>query len=233
MHKISGYDTIKTDVNGCSQDLEKSMYKKLSEEKLDDIINAGIAEFATYGFEGASISRIAKNAGTSVGVIYKYYADKDALFLECVRISLDALGSVIDSLPRHTDTVEDAVRYVIDALIKHAKEHSLIIRMYNEITSIGVSKNVALLADEIEGVTARAYAGVLKSAQEKGLIRDDIDEKKLAFFFDNLLMSLQFSYSCEYYRERMKIYCGKDAQDDDDSIRDALTEFILGALKAK
>ena len=209
------------------------MYKKLSEEKLENITRESIAEFATYGYDGASVNRIAKNAGTSVGVIYKYYADKDALFLECVRVSLDALNGILADLKNHADSVEEAVRFVISALLKHAKEHALINRMYNEITSIGVSKNVALLADEIESVTAGVYFDIFRKAQEKKLIRDDIDGKKLAFFFDNLLMSLQFSYSCEYYRERMKIYCGPDSFENDDAMMESLVAFILGALGAK
>ena len=105
--------------------------------------------------------------------------------------------------------------------------------MYNEITSIGVSKNVALLADEIETVSAKTYAKILKKAQEENSVRGDINVEKLAFFIDNLLMSLQFSYSCEYYRDRMKIYCGKDVLNDDEEMKEALVKFIMGALTAK
>ncbi|MCR4778624.1 MAG: TetR/AcrR family transcriptional regulator [Lachnospiraceae bacterium] len=209
------------------------MYKKLSEEKLTNIREEGIAEFATYGYEGASISRIAKKAGTSVGVIYKYYEDKDALFLECVRISLDSLNTILEGLEENCKTLEDSLRFLISSLIDHAKKHELVNRMYNEITSIGVSKNVALLADEIETVSAKTYAKILKKAQEENAVRGDIDVKKLAFFVDNLLMSLQFSYSCEYYRDRMKIYCGKDVLNDDEEMKEALVKFIMGALIAK
>ena len=209
------------------------MYKKLSEEKLENIRNEAVSEFATYGYEGASIGRIAKNAGTSVGVIYKYYADKDALFLECVNTSLSALNGILEELHAHMGSLRDAIGYIISALIDHAKEHALINRMYNEITSIGVSKNVALLAEEIESVTAKTYIDYFEKAQKEGLIRGDIDIARLAFFFDNLLMSLQFSYSCEYYRERMKIYCGTESFDDDEAMKEALVNFIIGALTAK
>ena len=57
------------------------MYKKLTDEQIQIIIDSGIAEFAHEGFVGANLSRIAKSAGVSVGVIYKYYADKKDLFL--------------------------------------------------------------------------------------------------------------------------------------------------------
>ena len=31
-----------------------------------------------------------------------------------------------------------------------------------------------------------------------------------AFLVDNLLMNIQFSYACDYYSERYKIYAGED-----------------------
>ena len=61
------------------------MYRKLDEAALGTILEAGIAEFARCGFQPASVASVAKNAGVSVGVIYKYFGDKDAFFLACVR----------------------------------------------------------------------------------------------------------------------------------------------------
>ena len=58
------------------------MYKKLTDEQIQIIIDSGIAEFAKEGYVGANLSRIAKDAG---GVIYMYYAYKESLFLACVR----------------------------------------------------------------------------------------------------------------------------------------------------
>ena len=48
------------------------MYKKLDETALEAILEAGIEEFARCGFQPASIADVAKKAGVSVGVIYKY-----------------------------------------------------------------------------------------------------------------------------------------------------------------
>ena len=51
------------------------MYRKLDEAALGTILEAGIAEFARCGFQPASVASVAKNAGVSVGVIYKYFGD--------------------------------------------------------------------------------------------------------------------------------------------------------------
>lgn len=71
------------------------MYRKLDEAALGTILEAGIAEFARCGFQPASVASVAKNAGVSVGVIYKYFGDKDAFFLACVRHSLELLDTTL------------------------------------------------------------------------------------------------------------------------------------------
>ena len=49
------------------------MLKKLTEEKLNEVLEAGIGEFADCGLHQASMNAIARRAGISVGVLYKYY----------------------------------------------------------------------------------------------------------------------------------------------------------------
>ena len=55
------------------------MYKKLDDEILNNILESGIDEFVDRGFSGANMRGIAQRAGVSVGVIYKYFSDKDSI----------------------------------------------------------------------------------------------------------------------------------------------------------
>ena len=63
-----------------SQDT-KPKTRRRKEARPAEIIDAGIDEFAKYGFERARLDRIAKTAGISKGTIYLYYPSKEALFL--------------------------------------------------------------------------------------------------------------------------------------------------------
>ena len=63
-----------------------------------------------------------------------------------------------------------------------------------------------------------------------GEISEEIDPALFAFFFDNLLMMLHFSYSCDYYEDRFRIYCGDDIASRDEDVRRQLLMFIGGAL---
>ncbi|HWQ79556.1 MAG TPA: TetR/AcrR family transcriptional regulator [Anaerovoracaceae bacterium] len=206
------------------------MMKKLTEEKMAEILETGIAEFAEKGMDRANINVIAKKAGISVGVLYKYYADKEAFFLACLRKSLDVLESVIHDVIAGEDKLLARAEKLIRAVQRYAREHSNYINMYNEITAGSGKKFAPLLAAEIESLTAKTYAGFIERAMENGDIRNDINPRLFAFFFDNLLMMLQFSYSCDYYRERAKIYCGEDILEDDEKVVSELLKFLESAF---
>ena len=49
------------------------MLKKLSEEQLERLLEAGVGEFALRGLAGTNMRTIADRAGISVGALYKYY----------------------------------------------------------------------------------------------------------------------------------------------------------------
>lgn len=206
------------------------MYKKLTDEKLDALIQAGITEFADKGFDKANLSLIAKNAGISVGVIYKYYEDKEALFLACVRFCLDALTEALKDVAFKSENLEESIRSVIHTLIVHAKEHQDINRMYHEITAGGAKQFSKVLAEEVEGISALVYTDLIRKAQAENKCRKDADPAMFAFFFDNLFMMLQFSYSCDYYRERLKLYCGEEIFEETEVIEAQLGKFLSGAL---
>ena len=80
------------------------MLKKLTEAKLTEILETGITEFAQNGPDQANINVIAKKSGVSIGVIYKYFENKDAFFVACLRHALKTLeGAINDALAgKHT-----------------------------------------------------------------------------------------------------------------------------------
>lgn len=50
----------------------------------EHILSYAFAEFAARGYLGASINTICSSGQISKGLLYHYYADKDALYLACV-----------------------------------------------------------------------------------------------------------------------------------------------------
>ena len=119
---------------------------------------------------------------------------------------------------------------IIRAVQLYSRKHGNYINMYNEITSGSSKKFAMFLAKEIESLSSKTYVSFIEEAKSAGDLRTDMDSRLFAFFFDNLLTMLQFSYCCDYHKERMKIYCGEDIFDDDEKVVTELLKFIESAF---
>lgn len=205
------------------------MLKKLTQEQQDVILERAIEEFGKNGPERAAISQIARRSGVSVGVIYKYYDNKEALFDHCLKHSIKLLTRVMNEAVSGEDDLWHACEKLIRACISFSKEHAPYIQMYHAIT--GSREDAGKYAAAIESVTASTYTQLIEKARQEKAVRKDLDPALCAMFFDNLLMMLHFSYGCEYYRERMNIYCGRQ-MDSEDYATKQMMAFLRGALSS-
>lgn len=206
------------------------MFKKLTEEQQIQLLETGIDEFARNGLDGSSVNVIAEKAGISIGVLYKYYTDKEHFFLACVQRSLEALDSILQEQIASSEKPLAHAKQLISTLQKYSREHSSYINMYHLITTGNNKIYTAKLAKEIESRSAAVYTHFIEEAQGKGLIRKDITPSLFAFFFDNLLMMLHFSYCNDYYKERFKIFCGSRVMNDDSLVAEELVKFLESAF---
>ncbi len=89
------------------------MFCELKEEKRGRILDACIEEFARYGYENSSTNRIVQKAGISKGSLFKYFENKEELFLfvfESVATEmLQDMGKRMQELPE--DLFERVIQY--------------------------------------------------------------------------------------------------------------------------
>ncbi len=209
----------------------KDTFDRIPDEKRARIIEIATAEFAGKGFDNANINDIAEKAGISVGSLYKYFDSKENFFLTCVSFGIETLQVVLSDALESDEDIMVKTEKMLRLIQKHTRENRDLIRLYNEITSESNSALVKKLSRELEEISANAYTTLIRQAQEKGEIREDADPQLCAFFADSLFMMLQFSYACEYYQERFRIYAGENIFDRDEAVVQQFLRFIKAALK--
>lgn len=211
----------------------KKTFNRINEEKKYSILSTAVNVFSSKGFNSANINIIAAEAEVSVGAMYKYFESKRALYLTCVEWVITHLSNHIDEIIKNNDDLLDMLEEMIRTIQKFRTENETFTKMYYEMATESNAEYAMLISSQIEGVTSNLYAAYIEHAKTNDQIRQDIDSRYFAFFIDNILMMLQFSYSCEYYIDRMKIYTYKDVLDDDEKLREQVMLFIKGALYYK
>ena len=209
----------------------KEAFERASDERKEKILEVGIEEFSSKGYENANINVIAKNSGISIGLMYKYFSTKEDLFVTCVQRGMQILDNAVDEILRSNDKILVKAEKLIRTTCMHSKKNANYIKLYNEISSEKGTEMVKMLGREIEGSTSPKYITCIAQAFAKGDVRQDLDPRMFAFFLDNLLTTLQFSYTCDYYRERFEIYTGINVDElDDEQVVTQLLKFIESAF---
>ncbi len=76
-----------------------SQFLQLAPDKQQQIIQASVAEFAEHGYDLASTNRIVQRAGISKGVLFKYFRDKEALFLYVCEVTMQDYVATMPTEP--------------------------------------------------------------------------------------------------------------------------------------
>ncbi len=211
-------------------DFFKDTFRKLPEEKRNKIMDTAIVEFAELGFDNANINTIAMKAGVSVGSMYKYFDNKEDLFLSVIHYCVVTLKTILYEVIQEEKTFDLRIEKIIKAIQSYSRENVHLTKLYNEMATESRSSLVWKIVSDMENTAVELYTSNIKEAQEAGVVRKDINPNYFAFFLDNLFISLQFSYACEYYKERMKLFIGEDVFENDELVVQQLMKFIRGAF---
>lgn len=209
----------------------KPTFENISQEKRIKILSTAVEEFATKGFENANINMIAKKAQVSVGSLYKYFDTKFDLFLTSVNYGVGCLEQILAPVIASDEDIMIKLEKIVRAAISFSKKNAVMIKLYNEFTTESNYELGQQISEKLERITADAYKQAIIQGQVAGEIRTDIDPAMAAFMVDNLLMGVQFSYACDYYKERYTIYAGKDIFEKEEFAIENMLRFVKASLK--
>lgn len=209
----------------------KDTFDNISEERKKRILDVAIKEFAVNGYNAANINVISKKADISIGSLYSYFASKEDLFLTIIDMGFYLLEEVLNN----ANAMEGDIFSKLENLFISAREYAIkypeMNQIYLDLTTQGLSGLANRLSNKLESATAEFYSNIIGDAQMKGILRNDIDKSITAYLIDNLLIMYQFSFSSDYYRDRMRIFLGHKDDIDNDALLNEIMGFIKKAIK--
>ena len=142
-------------------------------------VSAGV--FAEHGYGGASLRRIATEAGLQVGSLYFHFRTKDELVAATLVDGVDsaraALEEAISSVPddaSELDRLRAAVRGHLDALHASDDRAAAVVRMVETLPPHLRSAHVVH-----ERRFARVWRDVLERGRRAGVVRSDVEPRIL------------------------------------------------------
>lgn len=189
----------------------KETFLKLPGEKRRSILAAAAAVFARDGYHAASIDSICKKAGISNGALYKYFKNKEDLFLaiidqgiELVREfyrQFDPAGPLLVTLER-----------IFNGIPRTVPAEGTAVSIYLDLCTRALNRFAEKKSGQLEQVGRDFLSGLLENAAERGEIPRGVDIPAAVYLIDNLILLYSFSMVSAHYRRRLLVFMneGKD-----------------------
>ncbi len=161
-------------------------YDEIRQQKRRLIVEVALKLFATEGYHAASISKIAKTAGISKGLMYNYFESKEDLLIAVVDGGLDELISMFDNLEAQLS--DEGFRLMIDEMFMMVEEQK---DFWNLYYSLMMQPAVmSLFEQKIKEVFPKMMAVIIPYFISKGIE----DPETEAVFFFSMLDGIGFDY---------------------------------------
>lgn len=180
--------------------------------------------FAERGYDGCSVSDIAKQAGMSQGNIYWYFSSKAELLKAILVQGFETLGVMMEDAASQSGTGLEKLDILLTrflALARESRGDEFITIVVTIIGQGGVQRLSEMGTDTLEVATKyqQAVATILAQGQADGTIDPAIDVTLLTTFFFSFLNGLMFMYPKEW----------RDISEE--TIRDAVLRLVASTRK--
>jgi len=209
----------------------KETFEKTSEDRRQKILDVALAEFAQNGYSAAKINDIAKKAGISIGSLYSYFESKEDLFLTIVSMTVQLLESALAESTKNGGDIFVVFERILRLIEARAEMYSKYNQVYQSITTQELSFMSQKLSGQIERIVVKLFVDLINEGKKSGIVNEQVDSNVAALLLDSIAMMYQFSYSSDYYKERLKLFLGDSYANPDYDVSEMIMKFIERALR--
>lgn len=182
-------------------------FRKLPPRRQEKILDAAARVFARHGAHRANVSEICTAAGISNGALYKYFKNKDELFLSVIDHGVDLMVHELfaNFTPGSASFVE-ALEALFRGFGRFLKRHRPYIELYAELTACSMNEASGHVAEKIEREGRILFMRLIEEGQARGEITTAIGSDVMAYFLDTQMTLYAYSLVSEYHNRRFHAF---------------------------
>ena len=96
----------------------------------DKLVASALDLFAHEWYETVSVAEICRHAGLSNGIFYRYFPDKQTLFIELLEQYLSIISTQLEKLGG--ETIDERLEQFVDIVIDHIRRDRSLVSVYRE-----------------------------------------------------------------------------------------------------
>jgi TetR/AcrR family transcriptional regulator len=150
---------------------EELVKQRFLSEQRAAILAGAIGVFAEKGLKGATIRAVGRAAGVNSALIYYYFDDKEALFVEAIKEVMRGLVGHLEAEKRPFAGGRDRLSYLVNGIWDYYSAHPERMRL----VSVAVSLHAELFGQVINGFVKDRVLVPLDVLKE-GMVRHELRE---------------------------------------------------------
>lgn len=140
----------------------KHPVQQRAQATVEAVLQAAGSVFSKEGYAAGTTNRIAERAGVSIGTLYQYFPNKDAIVVALVERHVREANALVERmLAGQVGPVDAMVRRYVEAMVALHEEDPRLHRMLFEQAPHPAALNDAL--DHVEDATIAAITALLKA----------------------------------------------------------------------
>jgi len=159
-----------------------------AELRRSQILCAAKACFSEYGFHGTSMAVLSKSSGMSIGHIYHYFRNKEAIVEAIVEEALEEILEVHASILNRTDILEGLLSHAVEASIQFSRLENARLRL-EILSEAGRNARVGRIVQGFDLRARQSMLKILKCIDESTVGHSSDSEIEIRFELLSALMS--------------------------------------------
>lgn len=163
--------------------LNKEQFDQIRDQRSEQIKQAALKVFARRGYTGTKTSIIAKEAGISEGLIYRYFHSKEELFTKIVQELMEEAKREINNVQYLPGTPFEQIRNLTKNMMDENNMYSFML-MERARKADDVPEKVSLIFKQVStNVLIDPLVPIFVKGQERGEFSPGEPRRMLSWFF--------------------------------------------------
>lgn len=172
---------------------DKAKRNELTQMRQRQILEAAVEVFSKNGFAQTQVDEIANLAGLGKGTVYRYFKDKEGLFLSVVDRGLENLRAVVLEAMAKERRLIEKIKKAIEAYLEFFEKQPGLNKIFAQGQSEFQKKlRKRYLQSYFEHINE--IGKVFKEAQDLGLIKKELDPRLAAAMLTDMLNSFVYTW---------------------------------------
>ena len=190
----------------------RDTFKKLPAKKQITILDSAAHVFATRGYYRANVSDICDRAGISNGALYKYFKNKEDVFVATLNRTIDLIA---EAQARYLPVTKPVLELIYDLLTEvetFAEAHPNYIVIYLDLGSPSLKSFSEPVSERMERPSRDFWVRIIEGGKQRREVNQELNSESAAYELDNHIMLFMFSCVSPHYARRFNSYFAKGGQ---------------------